>query len=56
MIWQKLGPVLILCSTNDHLAPFDVITKFAMMMRESGCRVDLVVWDASDHVGELLNP
>ncbi|KAG0598031.1 hypothetical protein M758_12G039400 [Ceratodon purpureus] len=52
---SKLGPILILCSTNDHLAPFDIINKFAMMMGESGCRVDLVVWDTSDHVGHFRN-
>lgn len=54
MIWQKLGPILILCSTNDDLAPFDIINKFAIAVRESGCAVDLVVWDSSDHVGEIL--
>jgi len=54
MILQKLGPLLILCCTNDDLAPFDIINKFATGVRDSGCPVDLVVWDASDHVGEVL--
>lgn len=52
---SKLGPFLIFCSTNDHLAPYNTINEFATVLRELGGQVDLVVWDTSDHVGHLRN-
>jgi hypothetical protein len=48
-----MGPILILCSINDELAPIDFIQKFANSMWERGCQITLVVWDTSVHVGEF---
>ncbi|CAK9200633.1 unnamed protein product [Sphagnum troendelagicum] len=50
-----MGPILILCSTNDELAPIDFIQKFANSMWERGCQITLVLWDTSVHVGHLKN-
>jgi acetyl esterase/lipase len=51
--FQDMGPILILCSTNDELAPINTIQNFAKSARERGCQVTLVVWDTSEHVGEF---
>ncbi|KAH9540742.1 hypothetical protein CY35_14G022100 [Sphagnum magellanicum] len=48
-----MGPILILCSTNDELAPINTIQNFAKSARERGCQVTLVVWDTSEHVGHF---
>jgi hypothetical protein len=48
-----MGPILILCSTNDELASIDFIQKFANSMWERGCQITMVVWDTSAHVGEF---
>ncbi|KAH8941136.1 hypothetical protein BDL97_14G022600 [Sphagnum fallax] len=47
-----MGPILILCSTNDELAPMNTIQNFAKSARERGCQVTLVVWDTSEHVDD----
>ena len=46
--------MLFLCSTNDDLASFDTINKFAKAVQQLGCEVEFVVWDTSEHVGEFL--
>jgi hypothetical protein len=51
--FQDMGPILILCSTNDELAPMNTIQNFAKSARERGCQVTLVVWDTSEHVGHF---
>jgi len=51
----NLGPMLFLCSTNDDLASFDTINKFAKAVQQLGCEVEFVVWDTSEHVGHLKN-
>eukprot|EP01018_Ginkgo_biloba_P036663 Gb_23053 [translate_table: standard] len=55
--WQTLyssvnmGPILILCSEDDDLAPFQTICNFASRLRKLGGDVKLVVWKGSPHVG-----
>lgn len=56
--WQTLystvsmgAPYLILCSTNDDLAPYHVILNFTQRLQELGGDVKLVTWDNSPHVG-----
>ncbi|KAF7830641.1 DUF829 domain protein [Senna tora] len=62
--WQILystismqAPYLILCSENDDLAPFQVISKFVDQLKELGADVKLVKWSDSPHVGHYrLHP
>lgn len=55
--WQTLyssvnmGPILLLCSEDDDLAPFETICNFASHLRELGGDVKLVSWKSSPHVG-----
>uniref|UniRef100_A0A0A9F7E1 DUF829 domain-containing protein n=1 Tax=Arundo donax TaxID=35708 RepID=A0A0A9F7E1_ARUDO len=46
-----LGPVLILCSEDDDLAPYHVICGFARRLIELGTDVKLIKWSDSPHVG-----
>ncbi|TVU12083.1 hypothetical protein EJB05_45710 [Eragrostis curvula] len=46
-----LGPVLILCSENDDLAPSHVVCGFARRLIELGTDVKLIKWSGSSHVG-----
>ncbi|KAI4336962.1 hypothetical protein L6164_015427 [Bauhinia variegata] len=59
--WQTLyssirmqAPYLILCSENDDLAPFQVISNFVQRLEDLGADVKLVKWSASPHVGHYL--
>ncbi|XP_078440827.1 uncharacterized protein LOC144710866 isoform X2 [Wolffia australiana] len=45
----KMGPVLVMCSENDELAPFNVIHNFVEQLKEQGSDVDLVRWASSPH-------
>ncbi|GLJ41265.1 hypothetical protein SUGI_0854250 [Cryptomeria japonica] len=47
----NMGPVLLLCSEDDDLAPFETICNFASHMRELGGQVKMVAWKSSPHVG-----
>ncbi|KAI5592025.1 hypothetical protein BDE02_04G123400 [Populus trichocarpa] len=56
--WQTLyssidmgAPYLILCSENDNLAPYNVISKFAQRLQDQGGDVKLVKWNHSPHIG-----
>ena len=45
------APYLFLCSENDDLAPFQVISDFVQQLKDLGGDVKLVKWSASPHVG-----
>ncbi|CAA6659445.1 unnamed protein product [Spirodela intermedia] len=47
----KLGPILILCSEDDELAPRHIICNFAHHLREEDGDVKLVIWKSSPHLG-----
>lgn len=55
--WQTLyssvnmGPILLLCSEDDDLAPFETICNYASHLHELGGDVKLVSWKSSPHVG-----
>ncbi|KAF3338055.1 hypothetical protein FCM35_KLT18642 [Carex littledalei] len=55
--WQTLhasanvGPILILCSEDDDLAPYSVISDFAKHLEELSADVRLTSWNNSPHVG-----
>ncbi|ESW08664.1 hypothetical protein PHAVU_009G063900 [Phaseolus vulgaris] len=58
--WQTLYstinmqvPYLILCSENDDLAPFQVVSNFFQRLKDLGGDVKLLKWSASPHVGHL---
>ncbi|RDX67409.1 hypothetical protein CR513_53723, partial [Mucuna pruriens] len=58
--WQTLYstinmkvPYLILCSENDDLAPFQVISNFFQRLKDLGADVKLLKWSASPHVGHF---
>ncbi|KAH7654617.1 alpha/beta-Hydrolases protein [Dioscorea alata] len=46
-----IGPILILFSEDDELAPFQVVYDFAQHLLELGGDVRLVKWKSSPHVG-----
>lgn len=48
---QNVGPILILCSEDDQLAPYSVVENFAKRLLELGGDVNLVKWHSSPHVG-----
>lgn len=48
---QSAGPILIFCSENDELAPYQVVYNFAQSLQELGADVKLVKWNDSPHVG-----
>lgn len=48
---QGIGPILILFSEDDELAPFQVVYDFAQHLLELGGDVRLVKWKSSPHVG-----
>ncbi|RCV39058.1 hypothetical protein SETIT_8G193000v2 [Setaria italica] len=47
----NVGPILILCSEDDQLAPYSVVENFAKRLLELGGDVNLVKWHSSPHVG-----
>ncbi|XP_078433201.1 uncharacterized protein LOC144704599 [Wolffia australiana] len=47
----KLGPILILSSENDELAPRQIVCNFTQHLRENGGDVKLVLWKSSPHLG-----
>ncbi|WVZ50416.1 hypothetical protein U9M48_001669 [Paspalum notatum var. saurae] len=55
--WETLyssvhvGPILILCSEDDELAPFSVVQNFGQRLLELGGDVNLIKWHSSPHVG-----
>ncbi|KAI3513124.1 hypothetical protein L1887_20450 [Cichorium endivia] len=56
--WQTLystiaigAPYLILCSENDDLAPYQIISNFAQRLQSLGGDVNFVKWSSSPHVG-----
>ncbi|MCO5581654.1 hypothetical protein L7F22_035543 [Adiantum nelumboides] len=49
----KVGPILFFCSENDKLAPVETIQIFASNLRKLGGKVDMVVWEESEHVGHF---
>ncbi|GJP42632.1 hypothetical protein CLOM_g2176 [Closterium sp. NIES-68] len=57
--WQSLlhssvlAPVLLLCSTDDQLAPIAFIRKYAGEAEARGATVKAVEWSTSEHVGHL---
>ncbi|XP_027905243.1 uncharacterized protein LOC114164696 [Vigna unguiculata] len=58
--WQTLystinmkAPYLILCSENDDLAPFQVISNFFQRLKDLGGDVKMLKWSASPHVGHF---
>ncbi|XP_039127590.1 uncharacterized protein LOC120263691 isoform X2 [Dioscorea cayenensis subsp. rotundata] len=59
--WQTLyssvsaGPILIFCSENDELAPYQVVYNFAQSLQELGADVKLVKWNDSPHVAHYKN-
>ena len=52
---QGLGPVLILFSEDDDLAPCHVVCGFARRLIELGTDVKLIKWSDSRHVSTLLS-
>ncbi|KAL3679959.1 hypothetical protein R1sor_022915 [Riccia sorocarpa] len=44
------GPILVLCSRDDHFSPFERIQEFCSTMTELGWKVTMVAWDKSAHV------
>lgn len=54
IMFQKMGPFLILCSEDDELAPYHVVCNFAQRLQELGGDVKLVKWAKSPHVGASL--
>lgn len=53
---QHIGPILILCSEDDQLAPYSVVEKFCQRLLELGGDVNLVKWHSSPHVGMIIFP
>ncbi|KAI5082292.1 hypothetical protein GOP47_0002035 [Adiantum capillus-veneris] len=49
----KIGPILFFCSENDKLAPVETIQIFSSNLRKLGGKVDMVVWEESEHVGHF---
>ncbi|CAH1442745.1 unnamed protein product [Lactuca virosa] len=56
--WQTLystigngAPYLILCSENDDLAPYQIISNFSQRLQSLGGDVKFVKWSSSPHVG-----
>ncbi|KAJ1276372.1 hypothetical protein BS78_05G210000 [Paspalum vaginatum] len=55
--WETLyssvhvGPILVLCSEDDELAPFSVVQNFGQRLLELGGDVNLIKWHSSPHVG-----
>jgi acetyl esterase/lipase len=47
---QNVGPILILCSEDDDLAPYSVVSDFAKHLEERGADVRLAIWNSSRHV------
>ncbi|CAM6099566.1 unnamed protein product [Calypogeia fissa] len=47
------GPVLVLCSKDDDVVPFEVIDRYTSRLSDLGCKVTTIVWDNSPHVGHL---
>ncbi|ONK55408.1 uncharacterized protein A4U43_UnF3660 [Asparagus officinalis] len=47
----NVGPILILCSEDDQLAPYPVVSNFAQNLQELGGDVRLLKWKSSPHVG-----
>ncbi|XP_052311903.1 uncharacterized protein LOC7490025 isoform X1 [Populus trichocarpa] len=59
--WQTLyssidvgAPYLILCSENDDLAPYVVISKFVHRLKDLGGDVKLVKWNHSPHIAKMI--
>jgi acetyl esterase/lipase len=52
---QGLGPVLIVYSEDDVLAPIHVVCGFARRLIELGTDVKLIKWSNSPHVGAFLS-
>jgi acetyl esterase/lipase len=52
---QNVGPILILCSEDDQLAPYSVVENFANRLLELGGDVNLVKWHSSPHVGMFFS-
>ncbi|KAK3128701.1 hypothetical protein QOZ80_6BG0465350 [Eleusine coracana subsp. coracana] len=50
-----LGPVLIICSEDDDLAPIHVVCGFARRLIELGTDVKLIKWSNSPHVGHYMS-
>jgi len=55
MLQNMQVPYLILCSENDDLAPFQVISNFFQRLKDLGGDVKLLKWSASPHVGQYLD-
>uniref|UniRef100_A0A0D3GE57 Uncharacterized protein n=1 Tax=Oryza barthii TaxID=65489 RepID=A0A0D3GE57_9ORYZ len=49
-----LGPVLMLCSEDDDLAPCHVVCGFARRLVELGTDVKVIKWSDSPHVGHYM--
>ncbi|KAF0908706.1 hypothetical protein E2562_028143 [Oryza meyeriana var. granulata] len=49
-----LGPVLIICSEDDDLAPSHVVCGFARRLVELGTDVKIIKWSDSPHVGHYM--
>ncbi|CAI5475793.1 unnamed protein product [Closterium sp. Yama58-4] len=49
---STLSPVLLLCSTDDQLAPIEFIHKYEREAEARGATVKRVEWSTSEHVGE----
>ncbi|XP_072972845.1 uncharacterized protein [Typha angustifolia] len=57
--WQTLyssvnvGPILIITSEDDKLAPFPIVHNFFLRLQELGGDVKMVKWNSCPHVGHL---
>ncbi|CAI7868168.1 unnamed protein product [Closterium sp. NIES-54] len=51
--FQPMAPVLLLCSTDDQLAPIGFIWKYEREAVTRGAAVTRVEWSTSEHVGHL---
>ncbi|MCO5594144.1 hypothetical protein L7F22_048165 [Adiantum nelumboides] len=49
----NLGPMLVLCSEVDELAPIDTIHMFSSNIKRLGGKIDVIVWQESKHVGHF---
>ncbi|KAI5062198.1 hypothetical protein GOP47_0022737 [Adiantum capillus-veneris] len=49
----NMGPILVLCSEVDELAPLETIHMFSSNLNRLGGKIDVVVWKDSKHVGHF---
>ncbi|BFI39981.1 hypothetical protein MPTK2_7g04990 [Marchantia polymorpha subsp. ruderalis] len=46
----EMGPIMVLCSKDDDIVPFNIIEDFCSRMTDLGCKVTMIAWEKSAHV------